>query len=90
MQLNGTLVLQAEPQRVWDLLLDMNALTACVPGVDNLFVAAGHYRSGIQLSPGTGLAASRLQPGSISREPSRRWPPAMSIAPTDCPTSSSA
>ena len=31
-----------------------------VPGVDNLFVAAGHYRSGIQLSPGTGLAMAAL------------------------------
>ncbi len=26
-----------------------------VPGVDNLYVAAGHFRSGIQLSPGTAL-----------------------------------
>jgi glycine oxidase len=31
-----------------------------VPGLDNLFVAAGHYRSGIQLSPGTGLALSEV------------------------------
>ena len=26
-----------------------------VPGYDNLFVAAGHFRAGIQLSPGTAL-----------------------------------
>src|SRR5262249_13773854 len=26
-----------------------------VPGLENAFVAAGHFRAGIQLSPGTGL-----------------------------------
>jgi glycine oxidase len=26
-----------------------------VPGIDNLHVAAGHFRAGIQLSPGTAL-----------------------------------
>jgi glycine oxidase len=31
-----------------------------VPGIDNLFVAAGHFRSGIQLSPGTGLVLKEL------------------------------
>ncbi len=31
-----------------------------VPGLDNLFVAAGHYRSGIQLSPATGLVMAEL------------------------------
>src|SRR5437588_55905 len=34
-----------------------------VPGVDNLFVAAGHYRAGIQLSPATGLVMSELLRG---------------------------
>ena len=31
-----------------------------VPGVDNLFVAAGHYRAGIQLSPGTALVLKEM------------------------------
>jgi glycine oxidase len=31
-----------------------------VPGWDNLFVAAGHFRSGLQLSPITGLVMSQL------------------------------
>jgi glycine oxidase len=31
-----------------------------VPGIDNLFVAAGHFRAGIQLSPGTGLVLKEL------------------------------
>jgi len=31
-----------------------------VPGVTNLFVAAGHFRSGIMLSPGTALAMKEL------------------------------
>jgi glycine oxidase len=31
-----------------------------VPGFDNLFIAAGHFRSGIQLSPGTALVMKEL------------------------------
>jgi glycine oxidase len=31
-----------------------------VPGWDNLFIAAGHFRSGIQLSPGTALVMTDL------------------------------
>jgi glycine oxidase len=31
-----------------------------VPGMDNLFVAAGHFRAGIHLSPGTGLLVKEL------------------------------
>jgi glycine oxidase len=34
-----------------------------VPGYDNLFVAAGHFRSGIQLSPATGLVMQELLQG---------------------------
>jgi glycine oxidase len=33
------------------------------PGIDNLFVAAGHFRSGIQLSPGTALVLKELIQG---------------------------
>jgi glycine oxidase len=31
-----------------------------VPGLQNVFVAAGHFRSGIQLAPGTGLVMKEL------------------------------
>jgi glycine oxidase len=31
-----------------------------VPGLENLFVAAGHFRAGIQLSPGTGTLMTEL------------------------------
>jgi glycine oxidase len=31
-----------------------------VPGCDNLFVAAGHFRAGIQLSPGTGFMLKEM------------------------------
>jgi glycine oxidase len=31
-----------------------------VPGCDNLFVAAGHFRAGLQLSPATGLVMKEL------------------------------
>jgi glycine oxidase len=34
-----------------------------VPGVENLFVAAGHFRAGLQLSPGTGLVMAELMRG---------------------------
>jgi glycine oxidase len=31
-----------------------------VPDLENLFVAAGHFRAGIQLSPGTGMLMKEL------------------------------
>jgi glycine oxidase len=40
-----------------------------IPGWDNLFVAAGHFRAGIQLSPGTALVMKECllgQPLSFS------------------------
>ena len=42
-----------------------------VPGFDNLFVAAGHFRAGIQLSAGTALAMKELllgQPVTLALE----------------------
>ena len=45
-----------------------------VPGVDNLFVAAGHFRSGIQLSPGTAWLLKEMilgQRPSLPVEPYR-------------------
>lgn len=32
----------------------------CVPGWDNVYVAAGHFRAGIQLSPGTALMLTEM------------------------------
>lgn len=40
-----------------------------VPGCDNLFVAAGHYRAGIQLSPATGLVMKELLLGEPTTVP---------------------
>jgi glycine/D-amino acid oxidase-like deaminating enzyme len=31
-----------------------------VPGLENLFLAAGHFRSGILLSPATGMVVKEL------------------------------
>jgi glycine oxidase len=45
-----------------------------VPGLENLFVAAGHFRSGLQLSPATGLVLKELllgQPLTVPLEPFR-------------------
>jgi glycine oxidase len=45
-----------------------------VPGIDNLFVAAGHFRAGIQLSPVTGLLMMELLLGkqlTVALEPFR-------------------
>jgi glycine oxidase len=40
-----------------------------VPGCDGLFIAAGHFRAGIQLSPATGLAMAELLVGRPTRVP---------------------
>lgn len=43
-----------------------------VPGTENLFVAAGHFRSGLQNSPGTGILLSEMilgRPLSIDPSP---------------------
>ncbi len=39
---------------------DGKPFLGAVPGVDNLFIAAGHFRSGIQLSPGTALVMKQV------------------------------
>ncbi len=36
-----------------------------VPGYDNLYISAGHFRAGIQLSPGTGLLMKELLLGQL-------------------------
>jgi glycine oxidase len=40
-----------------------------VPGLDNLYVAAGHFRAGIQLSPATGLVMKELLQGQTPTIP---------------------
>jgi glycine oxidase len=35
-----------------------------VPGCENAFVAAGHFRNGLQLSPVTAVVMSRLMTGA--------------------------
>jgi glycine oxidase len=40
-----------------------------VPGLDNLYVAAGHFRAGIQLSPATGLVMKELLLGQTTTIP---------------------
>ncbi|HEY7327153.1 MAG TPA: glycine oxidase ThiO [Gemmataceae bacterium] len=39
---------------------DGKPFLGAVPGMDNMFIAAGHFRSGIQLSPGTALVMKQL------------------------------
>ena len=55
---------RAEVERCWAGLRpgspDGKPFLGVVPGVDNLFVAAGHYRAGIQLSPATALVMKEL------------------------------
>ncbi len=55
---------QAQVERCWAGLRpgspDGLPFLGPVPGVDNLFVAAGHFRAGLQLSPATGLVMKEL------------------------------
>jgi glycine oxidase len=69
---------QAQVERCWAGLRpgspDGRPFLGAVPGCTNLFVAAGHFRSGIQLSPGTGLVMKELllgQQPTVPREPFR-------------------
>jgi glycine oxidase len=40
-----------------------------IPGLDNLFIAAGHFRSGIQMSPSTGMVMKELLLGQKTMLP---------------------
>lgn len=55
---------QAAVERCWAGLRpgspDGKPYLGVVPGTDNLFVAAGHFRSGIQLSPATALVMKQV------------------------------
>jgi glycine oxidase len=55
---------QATLERCWSGLRpgtkDGRPFLGLVPGYENLFLAAGHYRSGLQLSPTTGLVMSEM------------------------------
>jgi glycine oxidase len=66
----GTLVptlAQAEVVRTWAGLRpgspDEVPFLGAVPGISNLFVAAGHFRSGLQMSPGTARILADLMLG---------------------------
>jgi glycine oxidase len=56
-----------------------------VPGFDNLWVAAGHFRAGLQLSPATGLAMAEALTGRAPRIPLDPFrpdrPPAPAVRP---------
>jgi glycine oxidase len=50
---------------------------AAIPGTDNAFVAAGHYRSGLHLSPATAVVMGQLMrgvPPEIDLSPFRLFP----------------
>ena len=61
----------AELERCWSglrpSLQDGLPVIGMVPDTENLFVAAGHFRSGLQNSPGTGMLLSEMM---LNREPS--------------------
>jgi glycine oxidase len=55
---------EAAVERCWAGLRpgspDGKPFLGAVPGVSNLFIAAGHFRAGIQLSPGTALVMKQV------------------------------
>lgn len=57
----------AQLERTWAGLRPSSAdglpYLGVVPGLENAFVAAGHFRSGLQLSPGTAVVMSQLMRG---------------------------
>lgn len=67
---------EAELERCWAGLRpgspDGLPFLGPVPGYDNCFVAAGHFRAGIQLSPGSALLMKELL---LGQEPTVRWEP---------------
>ncbi len=52
-----------------------------VPGFSNLFVAAGHFRAGIQLSPATGLLMTELLLGRVPTVPLAPFAPGRRVVP---------
>jgi glycine oxidase len=69
---------EARLERAWSGLRpgspDGLPFLGAAPGFENLFIAAGHYRAGIQLSPATGLVLKQLilgQPTTVSLTPFR-------------------
>lgn len=55
---------EATLERTWAGLrpgsADGSPFLAPIPGVDNLFIAAGHFRSGLQMSPGTAVVMAEM------------------------------
>lgn len=58
---------QSQPEKCWAGLRpgtpDARPCLGRIPGTANVWVAAGHFRSGIQLSPGTGQVCAELLKG---------------------------
>jgi glycine oxidase len=63
----------AEVERCWAGLRpgtpDGLPYLGALPGWDNAFIAAGHYRSGLQLSPGTAVVMAEILLGKSPRIP---------------------
>jgi glycine oxidase len=57
-----------------------------VPGFDNLWVAAGHFRAGIQLSAATGLVLAEAMTGKVPTVPLEPFAPGRPAAPPVRPT----
>jgi len=64
---------QAHLERTWAGLRpgspDSKPFIGPVPGHDGIYVAAGHYRAGLQLSPVTGLLVKQLLAGQETSVP---------------------
>ncbi len=78
LKLEGILLRSAEIELTWAGLrpasFDGLPYLGSLPGLANVFVAAGHFRSGIYLSPGTAVVmaqAMRGEPTAIDLAPFR-------------------
>ena len=62
---------QATLEKTWAGLrprsIDGNPYLGRLPGVDNLIVATGHHRAGLQLSPITAVVVGELVRGVVPR-----------------------
>lgn len=77
---------QAAVERCWAGLrpgsIDGLPYIGAVPGFENLFVAAGHFRAGIQLSPATGMVMKQLLLGEPVTAPIDDFRPDRAVRPS--------
>jgi glycine oxidase len=75
----------ATVERCWAGLrpasVDRLPFLGAVPGYSNLYIAAGHFRAGIQLSPATGLVMTELMLGRPTSVPLTPFLPGRPTAP---------